>query len=775
MRREARLMLGACSVGALMVPMSALAQGAGETPVPEANSAMGIGDIVVTAQRRAESVQKSSLAIDVVSGEDLMRAGVSRTEDLTRLVPGLQLAQLGPTAQPFIRGVGNANNTGLADSGVAFNVDGVYIGQSVAYGLSFYDLARIEVLKGPQGTLYGRNATGGAINLITNEPGNDAGGYATFEFGNYNHLRATGGANVPLGPDLSARIAYNFVNRDGFFRDGTGDDVQQAGRLRLKYAPEGFTLHLNAEYGHVGGIGGGGAVLDGNLDGNPANGLEYNLVNPWDGMGSPYNLANYNVARDKSKRQFNDITAFAISAQLDVDLAEDLTLTVLPAYRKVDQQSSQYLAGFLFEPIDYAFKQFSGEMRLGYNADRWKWVLGAYYFRQTIDSLFHVDQQVIPTGAVPPSVGTSILLLVDGYQKTRSYSFFGETTYSVTDALRVIGGIRYTKDKTDGDGTQTFSELPGSPVCTAATPCVRPYDSQARADDVSWKGGFEYDLGAQSMLFATASRGFKAGGILTAQAPRNTFKPEILLAYTLGLRNRFLDNRLQVNLEAFYWDYKDKQETIAGFDSCGGPVCPAPLPPGNLTNLTINIDKARIYGGSADILFRVSPVDTLHTAVEYAKGEYVDFTFPTPSPPNTGCQQTPPSGSNPFYTADCSGFPLTRAPKWTVVADYQHVFELGDGGDITANGSFNYTSSRYLESHLLTKDLAPGYTLFNADVTYNSPGKNWSLTAYIRNITDEAAPITASGALAETGTLPFVSTAVLQPPRTYGLRFTANF
>lgn len=773
MRYATRLMLGACCVGVYALPAVAWAQSSTESASPANTADDGLAEIIVTAQRRSESVQKSSLAIDVVSGADLARSGVSRTEDLTRLVPGLQMAQLGATAQPYIRGVGNASNTGVADSGVAFNVDGVYVGQSSAYGLSFYDLARVEVLKGPQGTLYGRNATGGAINLITNEPDSEAGGYATFEFGNYNNLRATGGANVPIAPDLSARIAYNFVNRDGFYRDGSGDDIQQAGRLRLKYSPAGVTVHVNLEYGHVGGTGGGAAILDGNLDGNPANGTEYNIVNAWDGMASPYNLENYIVSRNKSFRQFNDITALAASTQIDVDLTPDLTLTVLPAYRKVDQQSGGYAAGFLFEPRDYEFKQISGEMRLGYNTDKWKWVLGAYYFRQKSDTTFFVDQQYFPVGFLPPFLGTGALLLVEGYQKTRSYSLFGETTYSLTDSLRVIAGVRYTKEKASGNGVQTFYEQPAG-TCSSAAPCVRAYDAQTSADDISWKGGLEYDLGPQSMLFMTASRGFKAGGILASQAPRNTFKPEVLVAYELGSRNRFLDNRLQVNLEAFYWDYKDKQETITGYDSCGGPVCPSPLPAGTITNLTINIDKARIYGGSADILFKATPVDTFHTAVEFAKGEYVDFVYQTPSQPNTGCVQTAPTGTDVFYTVDCSGLPLTRAPKWTISADYSHVFELADGGNFTANGSYIYTSSRYLDAHLLEHDKAPGYSLFNADITYNSPRRDWSLTAYIRNIGDVVAPITGFS-LADTALAPFVTGAVLQPPRTYGGRFTVNF
>lgn len=767
-------LLVTCSGMIALAPQCALAQQQSADTHIAATDSSGIAEIVVTAQHRSENAQKSSLAMDVVTGAALAKAGVSQAADLTRMATGLQLAQVGATAQPYIRGVGNSSNTGLNDSGVAFNVDGIYIGQSVAYGLDFFDVSRIEVLKGPQGTLYGRNATGGAINLITNEPGRNLGGYVTAEYGNYNNKRAAGALNLPLSSDLSARAAFNVVDRDGYYKDGSGDDVQQEGRLRVKWTPGGMKWLFNVEYGHAGGVGGGAAIIDGNLDHNPANGLEYNLVHPWDGMTSPANLAQYNNAEDKTHPQKQDIDALMVSTQLDLELGNDIVLTLLPSYRFVTSRVSSYTTNFFFQTNPSRWNEFTTEARLSHSIGNWKWSLGAYYFDQKTDGSYFVDQQILPIGTFGPAdalLGHGINLTVDQFQKVKSYSFFGETTYGLTSALRLIAGLRYTHDDNHGSGTQTFDQSPAS-TCNAAAPCVQQYAAGVTANNVSWKGGAEYDLGPQSMLFATASTGFKAGGIFPASPPRNTFLPEKLLAFEFGSRNRFFGNRLQVNLEGFYWRYNNKQETIGGYDSCGGPVCPAPLQPGTLTNLTINAGRARIFGGSADVVFKATPTTTLHGALEYANSRYLDFVYQVPTTPNTGCAQSGPNSAG-LFTVNCDGMPLTRAPLWNGTADFEQVIPTV-AGNLVLGGNLTYTSSRYIDAHFLKNTFAPPYALLGADLTYKVPGDRITITAYIKNIGNKAAPITGYS-LADTGVQPFTAAAILQAPRTYGIRLRADF
>lgn len=733
-------------------------------PTHQEEAENAIADIIVTAQRRAENLQKSSLPISAVTGDALEAAGVTQPTDLTRLVAGVQIGAAGVTAQPYIRGVGNASNTGASTSGVAFNLDGIYLGQPQTYGLSFYDLARVEVVKGPQGTLYGRNATGGAINLITNEPTGETGGNISFDVGNYQQIKATGAVNLALAEDLALRAAFNIINRDGYYDDGSGDDVQQSARLRLKWTPANVKLLLNLEYNHVGGVGGGAAINDG----TPSGGTRYNIVTPWAGMASPDILANYVSAVDKSGTQFQKMNVFTASADLTVDLGNDTSATLLPAYRDVSFKTMSYSSMFGFFPIgSYRYKQSSVEGRLNHDGPKWKWVLGLYYYNQDQNTPYHVDTRVMPDGALPPPLGTAISLDVSpSNQNTRSYAGFGHASYSLTSALRVIAGLRYTEETTKGSGTQTFySKLFG--VCSTFAPCVSNFTARIKSENVSWKAGVEYDLAPDSMLFATVGTGFKAGGVLPAAAPRNTYRPEKLLAYEVGMRNRFFDQRVQLNLEAFLWKYKDKQETIAGYDGDGTATG------GSLTNLTVNAGRATIYGAAVDLIVRATRNDTLHVGVEYNHTNYDEYKFTSPTQPVTGCAVTPPDSESPLYRVDCSGKPLTRAPLWSGIADYEHVFPLDSGARIVFGASANFASSRYLEVGFLPYLKAPSYVIGNLDLTYEAPGAQWSVTAYVRNVSDEVVPVNTYPS--NYSAQPLVSGATLQPPRTYGLRASFRF
>jgi iron complex outermembrane receptor protein len=198
----------------------------------------GVADIIVTAERRETSVQKSSLAISVVDGDALFRAGVSQARDLAALVPGLQIAAGGVTLQTYVRGIGDFSSSSLGQSAVAYNVDGIYVADTASISTLFYDVARVELLKGPQGTLYGRNSSAGAMNLVLNPPVlGEATGQGTFEVGNYDAVRATLTVNLPLGETVAVRASGNYVTRGGYLSDGTDDDGQRGGRLQLLFEP----------------------------------------------------------------------------------------------------------------------------------------------------------------------------------------------------------------------------------------------------------------------------------------------------------------------------------------------------------------------------------------------------------------------------------------------------------------------------------------------------------------------------------------------------------
>ena len=213
-----------------------------------------------TAQQREKKKQKAANAVSAVAGDTLTRSSVTQATDLTRLVPSIQVAPASALTQIYLRGVGTFGSNAFADQGVAFNLDGVYLSRPAAPAGLFYDLERIEVLKGPQGTLYGRNATGGAINVITAKPRlGELGGYANAEYGNYNALKGSAAVNVPLGEHAAFRLAGQYAKHDGYYSDGYDDEDTQAVRGQLKFdTGNGFSALFSADYAHVGGMGSGG-------------------------------------------------------------------------------------------------------------------------------------------------------------------------------------------------------------------------------------------------------------------------------------------------------------------------------------------------------------------------------------------------------------------------------------------------------------------------------------------------------------------------------------
>ena len=238
-----------------------------QTAAPEASAeeeSAGLTDIIVTAQRREENLQKAAIAVSAVSSDQLVQGGVTDPTQLTNLVPSLQIAKAaGPYAFFYLRGVGNFNANALSDSAIAFNIDGVFVARPSSTGGVLYDIDRIEVLKGPQGTLYGRNATGGAINIITRKPElGKFGGDASISYGNYDAIQFNGALNAPLGERAAVRVAGQYVKHDGYMTDGTSDQDDLAGRIQFKFeASDAITINLGADYYRQKGRGMGSTVL----------------------------------------------------------------------------------------------------------------------------------------------------------------------------------------------------------------------------------------------------------------------------------------------------------------------------------------------------------------------------------------------------------------------------------------------------------------------------------------------------------------------------------
>jgi iron complex outermembrane receptor protein len=783
-------------------------------------------EIVVTAERRAENLQKTPLAMQVVSAQELADAGVVQVRDLGALVPGLIIGQGGAATQIYIRGVGDFGSTPITNPAVAFNLDGVYVARTQAVEGNLYDISRVEVLKGPQGTLYGRNASGGAINVITNAPSlTGFGGYGEIEAGKYGEALVDGALNLPLSSQFALRASFQTVSRDGYLSEGGDDDHHQSGRLQALWKTDAVSVLAGVDYTHVGGDGAGYVVLSSAARNNASpwtqasdplvapyfygaaaaqgsclpGGFFPTVVNPGKCPAvAPYpsppfppgTLGPYtSLYSFPSGSQRTDNTFWKAHADITADLGF-ATLTVLPAYQSAAMAYNTTPAGLSYTDSPDDSKAESVEARLSNSSGPVTWVGGLYYFHQNQDSSEIIDGGVVQNNNAVTN------------QSTRSEAAFGELNFSVTDETRLIAGARYTSDRRTIDGSvsalpPSVSFLPTGPAgiaCFAGlpNPCLlENYAGEKTFSKFTWKLGVETDLTAQNLLFATVSTGFKAGGFdqsagfTPGSHEALSYNPENLTAFELGSRNRFLDNRLQINAEAFYWKYKDHQEPRLTEDGLGV-----------LSFDYQNAGDATLYGLDLDLVAKATDADTVHATVEYLHSVYNTFAYDVPA--NTtgapfargagnGFTSFNPLAPNAASTTcavstittgslaggehvDCAGNPLTHAPRWSGSAGYEHRFGLPADYGLTAAVNAQFASRRYLSTDFLPSELAPSYISMDAFLTLAPHTNSWSLQLFGRNLSNRAIYTSAYE-----GPLAGYVAATLAAPRTYGARFKVSF
>jgi iron complex outermembrane recepter protein len=780
----------------------------------------GLEEIVVTAQRREQSLQDASIALDVLSGDRLLKSGITNARDLSDIVPALTVTEGGGiNNQIYMRGVGNRANNDYLDPAIIVTYDGVALarGSGSAIG-AFYDLERVEVLKGPQGTLYGKNATGGVLNVIPVPPRlGETSGYANASFGNYGEYTFQGALNLPAGERNAFRIAGNFVDHDGYNRDGTNDAERWSVRAQFLTEPtDDVRIRVAADYNDYGGAGNGTTpvgsyqpvgladyvFIPSGLDDNegsdtPAGNAYRQTILSAPGFGF------LNPIQDK---WFVDAQMYGVNAEVNWDTALG-TWTIIPAWRETKQESLFNGPGFNSGWWNSEVKQTSLEVRLSGATDRLvNYVVGAYYFDEDMVGNNTFNQEFV-------------LPLQDYKQTGDSWAVFGQITWKLTDAARFVTGVRYTDDHKEMNGLidnyivfcgglgPKFVTPPASFAQGCAVPGNLPHfptlDTTAQADafliDNGWAAAFipippgvlipltngvgeilhattvnqskydkqkttyrlalEWDAARDSMIYAGYETGYRSGGLQPSST--STYDPEYVDAYTIGAKNRFLDGRMQLNVELFYWDYQDQQISYFTLTEAGV-----------LENLTDNVGAATSQGVDLDFAWLATDGTVLTAKVQYLDATYDNLHFETGPPrDNINCPFTiigVQDNGAPALDFDCSANQAVFSPEWTIQGGIEQTFPLGAYRLVASLNStwvddqqtgFNNLPHEFIESHSKT----------DFDLTLISPNDTWSIGAYVYNLEDDR--------IVQSTQTPLLGMAMSQfgPGMTYGMRLNYNF
>lgn len=769
MPRRGKSMRGGLSAG---VALLIAGQGWTQSEPPADGSVRPVTrleEVEVTAQRRPEILRRAAIAVSVLTPGDLRDANVTRPQDLTGLVPSLQVASTAaPISVYYLRGVGNFTGNALTDSAVAFNVDGVSIGRPHSTGGFFYDLERIEVLKGPQGTLYGRNATGGAINVLPRHPELGAwGGEASAGLGDEGYLQLDGVLNLPLGEHAAIRAAGFHAEHDGYMNDGLDDQDDTAGRLSLLMAPnDALSIRIAADYYDQGGHGPGSTpvVL------GPGHRFGISSEQAGDFLETQRNAIAGRNFNPMPPTQRLDNRFWGVSATLDWSTTAG-TFTLIPAYRegRLDTVGTALGVNVITREDD---EQASLEARFASSLDgKLNYIVGAYYFDETN----HIPQFV---------PNTQYTMAIQDYDTgVDSAAAFGRLTYELTGSVRATVGARYTDEEKFLRGsfdsfvrvcppvpvascpdaerfpvTQVTPPLPGPGVGgTVTLPFAIDSDETESFSRWTWRAALDWDVTEGNFAYASFETGFKSGGFFFSNDSQ-VFQPENLEAFTLGSKNRLLDDRMQVDIEAFHWRYEDQQVSTIMQDSQG------------VTNLgTRNVGDATMYGVEVESRWLVTDATRLGVSAQYLDATYDDFRYVVPgaAPPLSGCAVSPAVAG---FLVDCSGKRAPYAPEWTVNLSAEQSFRLPNDARVVAGLRLHYQSETLTGMDFTPLEYQEGYTWLDASVTYSVHEDRYSLTAFGTNLTDETV-------VANSFQPPFGSFVVglLRPPRLYGLRLGARF
>lgn len=760
------LLLGSVGISLLATPIAAMAQ------------TQGNDEIVVTAQRRSQSVQDVAATINAFSGEQLEEYRFDDVSDVSKIVPNVDIKSAvgGTNAVITIRGVGlndfSSNNTGS----VGVYVDDVFLASTASLEFSSFDTERLEVLKGPQGTLYGRNTTGGAINIISRKPSQEQGGYISVGAGNYSLFEGEAAITGPLSENVSYRLSGKVTDQGESFYTHipSGDDFGSTtayglrgqlayegpewdANLKLQYSnrdgaatpyklfgtqtPQSAVDALDVATNFLGfpevapllatdaavGLGGVGAFCSQVLAGNTDAVNCANLVGFTDTIDNP-RVSSSNFANGNSTK----VDTFDATLNLSRDFG-DITLTSVTGYRTLDRTFSEDVDAsartFLEYGHDTQVDQFSQELRFNWSNDKWDTVFGGFYSTDTVEHVSDIFSDELFLSRLQTAYD----------QDTTSFAGFFDANYAVSDMVTLKGGLRLTyEDKNYVGGTTDLnpfgiSLLLQDPVTGAFFPDALPLtstDVTVEETDISGRIGIDITPSDDLLLYASISKGFKTGGVIgdiTFAAEELTpFNPETVYAYEAGVKSRLTDT-LRFNASAFYYDYQDIQTFV---DGSLGPVLG-------------NADDAKVYGADFELAWR--PVDALSI--------------------NAGLGLLDTDLGAPF-----DGNKLPNAPGTTFTGLATYDIPVSSAFNLALQGGIKYASETERDAANTPVTASDSYTLLNARITLEALDTGWELSLWGENLGDE-------NFAEQTYFLPTIGSVIqsFNTPKTYGATLTKQF
>lgn len=653
--------------------------------------------IIVTATKRASDIQDIPASISQIGGDDLEARGIQNIENLAVQIPNLTFGSFGNNTFVTIRGIGTTVDSGVAEPSVATYVDGIFLPRSTMAVIRQVDLDRVEVLRGPQGTLYGRNATGGAINFVPLEPSDTFEGGITARVENRNGFGANAFVSGPLGDQVAVRLSAGFENQDGFVQvENTGQDVADTdvfyGRFAFKVEPsDTFKINLAVQHESDGSANTWQSVTTA-----PVNVL--GLVSAFQGLGFPLPTPNFTTEPNRLVNDgliSGDAHTTIASAKIDWEISDAVSIRSTTGY--VDHQS---IVNFDADATDFFFadavnfnresESFSQEINLYGEVGGIDWLIGGYFFDEEYAIALPVDFNAAALGAGGP-LDRFPVVAGNLVEETTSYALFADVTVPLTDSLRLLLGARLNWEDKDF----TFFGAP-SPAGSLDT------------NDFLPKVGFQYDVNPDVNIYGQWQQGIKSGGHQFS-AP-TLFEPEEITSYEFGFKSTLLDGDLTFNGAAFFYDYTNLQATVT-IDA---------------TTTEIQSGDAEIFGLEAELAYQASDILSFNLGASFLDSKYTRL---------SSVDQTQAT----LPLVDLAGEELIRAPNFTFNAGAELSIPINSGvlGEITFRGDVFYSDSYKLTFFNYPETTQGSYATVNLSVALTDSSDMFQVRGYVNNLTDQ--------------------------------------